>query len=260
MIIIKIGGGKDINIEGVARDVSRLDEKCIIVHGANHFRDELFLKLGKDKKTLTSISGVSSVFSDDDMIDSIFMAYSGLRNKRIVEAFQKNNVNAIGLSGIDGKLISGTRNTGIRIKEGEKIKIVRDNSGKPSAINKELLSYLLEKNYTPVITIPIIDENNSAINTENDDVIALMKKEMGITKVVQLIEAPGILMDKNNQDSLLKKLTFTELDNMLGKTEGRMKRKILALKKLEPCRIFISDGRTENPVRDALDEKGTKVE
>ena len=259
MILIKIGGGKDINIEGLARDVSRLDEKCIIVHGANHFRDELFLKLGKEKKILTSVSGISSVFSDKDMIDSILMAYSGLRNKRIVEALQKNNVNAIGLSGIDGGLIRGNRNNGVRVKEGEKIKIVRDNSGKPSSLNKELLLYLLEKNYAPVITIPILDESNSAINTENDDVIALLKKELNIDKVIQLIEAPGILQDKNDPGSLIKKLAFNELDSMLEKTEGRMKRKLMALKKLEPCKVFVSDGRTESPINDALSEKGTMV-
>lgn len=259
MILIKIGGGKDINIEGLARDVSRLDEKCIIVHGANHFRDELFLKLGKEKKILTSVSGISSVFSDKDMIDSILMAYSGLRNKRIVEALQKNNVNAIGLSGIDGGLIRGNRNNGVRVKEGEKIKIVRDNSGKPSSVNKELLLYLLEKNYAPVITIPILDESNSAINTENDDVIALLKKELNIDKVIQLIEAPGILQDKNDPGSLIKRLAFNELDSMLEKTEGRMKRKLMALKKLEPCNVFVSDGRTENPINDALSEKGTMV-
>ena len=259
IIIIKIGGGKDINIEGIAKDISEIKEKCIIVHGANHFRDELYSKLGKEKKILTSLSGYSSVFSNTDMIDSIMMAYSGLRNKRIVECLQKNGVNAIGLSGIDGRLIVGKKNQGIKIKEGEKIKLIRDFSGKPQSINKELLMYLLEKDYLPVISIPIIDENGEAINTENDDVVSLIKKELGCNLVIHFIEAPGILKDKNDPDSLIKKLTQNDLLELESKVEGRMKRKILALRKLNPCRIIVADGKTENPLKDALDEKGTVV-
>ena len=32
VMIIKIGGGKDINVEGVAKDLSKLKEKVIVVH------------------------------------------------------------------------------------------------------------------------------------------------------------------------------------------------------------------------------------
>ena len=93
MIIVKIGGGKDINIEGVIKDLSSIKEKFIIIHGANYLRDELLKSLGISKRTITSISGYSSVFSDEESIDVMMMAYSGLRNKRIVELCQQNGVN-----------------------------------------------------------------------------------------------------------------------------------------------------------------------
>jgi [amino group carrier protein]-L-2-aminoadipate 6-kinase len=145
MIIIKIGGGKEINTEAIIKDLKDVKEKVIIVHGANYYRDELVKKLGIIKKTLTSVSGYSSVYSDEEAIDAIMMAYAGLRNKRIVEMCQKNGINAIGLSGIDGGLIKARRNQGIRIKENMRIKIIRDYSGKPQEVNKELLDMLLEK-------------------------------------------------------------------------------------------------------------------
>ena len=143
MMIVKIGGGKEINLEGACKDISELikekNEKIIIVHGANHVRDQLAKSLDKEKKILTSVSGYSSVFSDEDAIDMIMMSYSGIVNKKLVECLQRSGVNAIGLSGIDGALIRGKRNRGIRVKEGEKLKIVRDFSGKPKEINKKLL-------------------------------------------------------------------------------------------------------------------------
>ena len=81
MIIVKIGGGAYINLSGIIQDIAELDEQFVIVHGANALRDELANALGKPKKVLTSISGYSSVFSDEDAIDILMMAYAGLRKR-----------------------------------------------------------------------------------------------------------------------------------------------------------------------------------
>lgn len=262
MIIIKIGGGREINLNGIAKDLASVKEQFIIVHGANAARDELALKLNKQKRVITSISGYSSVFSDEETIDLMMMAYSGLKNKRIVELLQQNGINAIGLSGLDGKMIQGKRNSGIKVREDGKTKILRDLSGKPKRINISLLNLLLENGYIPVLCVPIIDENNFAINSENDDVVALLQNELKADKIIQLIEAPGFLNDKNDPDSLIKSISQKDLELLENQVEGRMKRKILALRKLFEAgstKVFISDGRTQNPIIDALNEKGTTV-
>ena len=89
MILVKIGGGESINLEAVITDLAKQEQPFIIVHGANVLRDQLAQKLGMEKTILTSASGYSSVFSDQDAIDVIMMSYAGLRNKRIVELCQK---------------------------------------------------------------------------------------------------------------------------------------------------------------------------
>lgn len=262
MIIIKIGGGKDINAEGIIKDLSKLDEKFIIIHGANYVRDELISKLGNSKKIITSVSGYDSVFSDETAIDTMMMAYAGLRNKRIVEMCQQNGINAVGLSGLDGKVIRGKRNQGIRIREDGKVKIVRDFSGKPKEINVELLKLLMNNGYTPVLCVPIIDENNFAVNSENDDIVNVLQSALRADKIIQLIEAPGFLDDKNDPDSLIKKITKSELLEKEEKSEGRMKRKMHALTKLfeeGAAEVYISDGRSEHPLEDALAGKGTRI-
>ena len=93
MIIVKIGGGKGINIEGIISDLASLDDKFIIVHGANALRDQLIEDLNQQKKIITSVSGYASVFSDEKALDILIMAYAGLKNKRIVELCQKNLAN-----------------------------------------------------------------------------------------------------------------------------------------------------------------------
>ena len=262
MIIVKIGGGKDINIRGIISDLSTLDEQYIIIHGANALRDKLIEDLNAEKKTVTSVSGYSSVFSDEKALDILMMSYAGLKNKRIVELCQQNGINAVGLSGLDGKMIEGRRNKGIRIKEGSKLRMIRDFSGKPVKINQELLNLLLDNGFTPVLCVPIIDENNYAINSENDDIVTVLQNSIQADKIIQLIEAPGLLNDVDDPESLVRSLSVNELSIREEEATGRMKRKLLALRKLFETGVhqaIISDGRVEHPIRDALAGRGTLI-
>jgi [amino group carrier protein]-L-2-aminoadipate 6-kinase len=262
MIIVKIGGGNDINVEAIIRNLSELKEKFIIVHGANASRDTLAKDLKSPKKVVTSLKGYSSVLTDEKSMDVMMMAYSGLRNKRIVELCQQNNINAIGLTGLDGKLVQGKRNLGIKTIVNGKKKILRDFSGKPKSINKELITLLVKNSYVPVLTQPIIDENNFAINSENDDLLVVLQKTLNAAKIISLIEAPGFLEDKDDESSLVKQITRKELEEREQQVDGRMKRKLLALKNMFAANakeVIISDGRTNNPVRDALEGKGTTI-
>ncbi len=262
MYIIKVGGGADINLDGISVDLAEIREACLIVLGANAVRDDLAEKLGSPRQTLTSVSGYTSVFSDERALDIIMMSYAGLRNKRFVELCQRRGVNAVGLSGIDGRLVEGTRNRGIRVREGGKNLMKRDLSGKPKKVNGPLLRLLLENAYTPVLSMPIVDEQGCAINSENDDVINVLQAELGAEKIIQLIEAPGFLENSDDPDSLLKTMDKTEVARRETQVEGRIKRKMLALKRLldgPNTRIIISDGRLAHPLREALSGAGTVI-
>ena len=263
MIIVKIGGGSTINIAGIVEDLAGLDEQYVIVHGANALRDKLAEDLGQPKQVLTSVKGYTSVYSDEKLLDVMMMAYAGLRNKRIVELCQQHGINAVGLSGLDGKIVQGRRNKGIRVYQGKKLKIVRDFSGKPQTANAPLLQLLLDNGYVPVLTVPIIDEFNAAINTENDDVVRVLQQALEADTVINLIEAAGFLEDQNDSTSLIKNIPSSQLEAREQQVEGRMKRKMLAFRKLfehGASKVIISDGRGEHPVNDALAGKGTVIE
>jgi acetylglutamate/LysW-gamma-L-alpha-aminoadipate kinase len=263
MMIIKIGGGRSVNLRGVVQDLAGLAERFVIVHGANAVRDEIAQRMGYPTNTVVSVAGYSSVLSDEHAIDAIMMAYAGLQNKRLVELCQQHGINAVGLSGIDGKLVQGLRNKGIRVRQQEKTVMVRDFSGKPRAVNKSLMVLLLDNGYVPVICIPILDENSIAINSENDDIVALLQVELQAETVIQLIEAPGFLNDVKDENSLVKTMSRFELESREAQVEGRMKRKMLALRKLAESgtkRILIGDGRVDHPIQDALAGKGTTIQ
>lgn len=263
MIIIKIGGGEALNLKGIIADLSGLDRPFIIIHGANALRDQVARQMGFEKQVLTSASGYQSVFSDQSALDAILMAYSGLRNKRLVEMCQQVGINAVGLSGIDGRIVQGRRNRGIRVVENGKKMIKRDFSGKPVSINADLLNLLISNGYVPVLTIPIVDEGGFAINSENDDIVCTLQQAMDAKTVIQLIEAPGFMGDINDPTSLEPRLARDELAEREQQVEGRMKRKMHALNKLATGtvrEIIIADGRTEHPVNDALAGGGTWIQ
>lgn len=262
MLIIKVGGGHTISIERIAEDLVNISEPYIIVHGANSVRDELAERLQKPRRRVTSISGYSSVLSDQDTIDLQMMAYAGLRNKRFVELLQQQGIAAVGLSGLDGAVIRGQRNPGIRVLEDGKRKMIRDLSGKPKNINKPFLDLLLQHGYVPVLTVPILDETGVAINSENDDIVALLQEVFQARCVLHLLEAPGFLADVADESTLIAQLSRVELLAWEQRSEGRIKRKLLAIKRLFDTgveQVIVADGRSKNPVTAALAGQGTLI-
>lgn len=262
MVLVKIGGGAAINLDGVAADIAALAGPVVVVHGANALRDRLATELGREKRVVTSVSGYASVYSDESAIDLLMMAYAGLANKRIVERLQRHGRNAIGLTGLDGRAVSGARNKGIRVREGEKTLLLRDFSGKPSSVNEPLLRLLLDHGYTPVLTVPLVDEQGFAINSENDDVVALLQNVLKAERVIELIEAPGLLQDPADPSSVVRQVAASDLTLLEERAEGRFKRKILALRRLfegSSPTVVIADGRTAHPVAAAMAGEGTTI-
>jgi len=262
MIIVKIGGGERINLKGIIKDMAEVNDLTIIIHGANSIRDKLAEQLKYAPKIITSVSGYSSVFSDERLIDLQMMAYAGLRNKRIVELCHQYRINAIGLCGLDGRLVKGKRNNGIRVNENGKTRIIRDLSGKSCELNFHLLDLLIEAGYVPVVTIPIIDEFNQAINSENDDIVALIHSHYRAEKIFHLIEAPGLLCDPRDENSLIPELDIRQLDKIEKNAGGRFKRKIKGIQKVfsyGKTTVFIGDGRSQRPIKNILSGQGTRI-
>lgn len=262
MKLIKIGGGKDINIKGIAEDLSSINDNFIVILGANYYRDNLAERLGIEIKRVTSISGQSSVYTDEVGIELIKMAYAGLRSKQAVEIFQKHGLNAISLSGIDGGLIQGKRNQGVRIIENGKKKILHDLSGKPVNVNIDLLNMLIQAGYTPIISIPILDEANIAINTDNDAIIRILHSKFHFSEIYQFIEGEGIYRDYSDPSSFINELNSVQLEELTNSMKGGIRRKLNEIKKLlqvNPTRVFVGDGRVSNPIKNLIDTKATKI-
>lgn len=262
MLILKIGGGAGINMEGIADDIMHFSEPVVIVHGAHAWRDDLADRLGVAREVVTSVRGYDSVLATEASMDVMLMAYAGLRNKRIVEALQRRHIQAIGLSGLDGRSIQGKRNPGIQVRQGEKILLRRDLSGKPHSINATLLHLLLANGYTPVLTVPIGDEQGMAISADNDDITAALHRDLRADLIVSLLEAPGFLADPADPSTVIPAMSRADVHQWEERSSGRIKRKLHAITRIMaeyPTRVILADGRTPHPLADALAGKGTVI-
>ncbi|MEM3649945.1 MAG: hypothetical protein QW831_04430, partial [Candidatus Jordarchaeaceae archaeon] len=112
IITIKIGGSlADKETGSLVEDVNKLikEHKLVIVHGGGPQINEISRKLGKEPTIVKSPSGFKSRFTDRETMDITIMAMAGKVNKNIVALLRKNQIPAIGLTGLDGKTIIAER-------------------------------------------------------------------------------------------------------------------------------------------------------
>ncbi len=98
MIIFKIGGGKDINREGIAKGLSLVHEPAI-VHGPTACGTSLALKTGYDQEGSRPSPGLFKAFFRPraDRLDDDGLRRAG--EQKVVETLQRHGINAVGLTG-----------------------------------------------------------------------------------------------------------------------------------------------------------------
>lgn len=268
MIVIKVGGSEGIDYDAFCDDIAHLKnqgEDLIIVHGGSHLTNEVATKLGHPPQFVTSPSGFTSRLTDRRTLEIFEMVYCGQMNKGIVEKLQQRGINAVGLSGIDGRLWEGTRKKAIRaVGEDGRKRIIRDNyTGKVQTVNVALLKMLLSSGFTPVLTPPAISIEGEAINVDGDRAAAITAQALNAATLVILSNVPGVLRDFPNETSLISAVSYQEIDEVIETVAaGRMKIKLLGAKEAIQGgvgRVILADARILNGVINALDGGGTHI-
>ncbi len=267
MIVVKVGGSRGINLDYLCADVAAFakeDRQLILMHGAGHEADELGKRLGHPAMHVTSPQGFTSRYTDRETLEIFVMAACGKINKFLVERLQKLGVNAIGLSGVDGRLLEGTRKDAIRIVENGKQRILRDDyTGKVEKVNAELLRTLLERNYVPVVAPLAISHQGDAINIDGDRAAAMIASALGAEQLIILTNVPGLLRNFPDESSLIAHIEKDRVEASIDFAEGRMKKKVLGASEalgLGVRQVIFSDGRVEQPIQRALEGRGTVIE
>ena len=271
LIVIKIGGAladSPAAMANIATDIASLQSKYsfVIAHGGSVQTNELCKRLGLAPKFHTSPSGVKSRATDAQIIQLYAMACGGQANAQVVCALQSAGVNALGLSGFDGKVVQAKQKIFTAVDEAGKQKMVRDDfTGKIEKINSELLHSLLVAGYTPVIAALAIGESGQMLNIDGDRLMAALASALHADKALSLTDVDGYY--KNFPNDLVPALTASELESAMqnagaGQSSGGMKKKLMgcieAIKGGVP-EVIICNGTKEKPITLALGGSGTPV-
>ena len=267
MFVVKIGGGSGIAIEPAVADLTeiiRAGRKVVLVHGASGETNVLAERLGKPPRFVTSVSGIESRYTDRETLEIFEMAYCGKGNKALVEAFQMRGVNAVGLSGLDGRVLEGKRKDTITILEGGKRKVLRgDYTGKVERVNVGLLTLLLDHGYLPVLCPPAASYEGEAVNVDGDTAAAMLAAALKAEEFVMLSNVPGLLRELGNPASLIPRIPARAIEEFMSVAQGRMKRKLMAATIAlggGVGQVILADANRDRPVTAALEGRGTVIE
>lgn len=267
MIVIKVGGGAGIDYDALCADLAaqwQAGRRPVLVHGGSHETNLLAERLGHPPRFVTSPSGFSSRYTDRQTLEIFMMAYSGKINKLIVERLQRLGVNAVGLSGLDGRVLEGARKSAIRIVEGGKQKILRDDwTGTVDRVNGALLRLLLDNGFLPVLAPLASSTEGEAINVDGDRAAAAVAAALGADTLLLLSNVPGLLRDFPDETSLIERIPAAEVEAFLPVAQGRMKKKVLgAAEALRGGvgRVVLGDARVAEPISLALGGRGTVIQ
>jgi acetylglutamate/LysW-gamma-L-alpha-aminoadipate kinase len=268
MLVIKVGGGAAIDetaYRNFAADLVELwpGEHVVLVHGGNAEFSRLSAALGMPPRMVTSATGRVSRYTDRATMDAMLMAYCGKVNKTIVGIFQAAGINAVGISGLDGRIAVGSRKAVLRGSVDGKPKVFRDDhAGTIEKVSARLIRVLLDTGYLPVLTPPALGEEGVPINVDGDKLALELAIELKATTLLFFSDTPGLLADKDDEATLIRQIDAANAEAALAAAGGRMIVKVeAALGAIERGvgQVVFADARAEQPIKRALAGEGTVV-
>lgn len=266
LIVVKVGGVEGLDFSAIARDAAHLlkqGQPLVLVHGGSSEANQLGEALGSPPRVITAPSGFTSRYTDRRTLEIFVMAVNGKVNTTLVEELIRAGVNALGLSGLDGRLLVAERKDAIRSVENGRQVIIRDDyTGKIKSVNASLLINLLECGYTPVIAPLAIDPSGQTLNVDADRAAAMVAGALHADKLIFLTAVPGLMHSFPDEATLIHQLSRLNLTAAMEYAQGRMKKKLLGAEEALGAgvkQVVIADGRIENPIRSAVAGLGTII-
>ncbi|MBE6623236.1 MAG: acetylglutamate kinase [Ruminococcaceae bacterium] len=200
IVVIKYGGNAMINEslkEQVMEDIVLLwliGVKVVLVHGGGPEISETMDKLGKKPEFVGGLR-----VTDKETIDIVQMVLAGKVNKTLVNLLEMKSGKAMGISGMDGRLIEA------------KMKDVKlGYVGEITKINISPVTDLLEMGYIPVVSTVGCDRQGNAYNINGDTAAAYIAGALKAENLIMMTDVSGILKDKDDPESLIPQVTVSE--------------------------------------------------
>ncbi len=208
VVVVKYGGNAMVNEhlkEQVMEDIVLLwliGVKVVLVHGGGPEISELMNKLGKKTEFVNGLR-----VTDKETVDIVQMVLAGKVNKTLVNLLEMKGGKAMGISGMDGRLIES-------VMKDPRLGYV----GEITNINIDPVTDLLEKGYIPVVSTLGCDKDGNAYNINGDTAAAYIAGAINAERLIMMTDIRGILRDCNDPETLMHTVTISQANQL--KEEG----------------------------------------
>jgi len=248
-VVIKYGGNAMISPElkeKVMEDITLLKyigANPVVVHGGGPDISEM-LKQYEVKSEF--VNGLR--VTDEQTMRIAQMVLVGKTNKEIVSTLNTMGGNAIGLCGIDGKLIECKKH--MEKVDGELTDI--GFVGEITKINAHALQMLADDQYIPVVAPIGIGSDGESYNINADTVAGAVAAAIGAEKLILLTDVPGIKKSNENEE-IIYEISQKEIFSMIDKGEingGMIPKTLSCVDAIDAGvkRVHIIDGRIPHAI------------
>ena len=200
IVVVKYGGNAMVNDkrkQQVMEDVVLLwliGVKVVLVHGGGPEISEVMRRYGKQAEFVNGLR-----VTDKETVDIVQMVLAGKVNKSLVNLLEMKGGKAMGISGMDGRLIEAKmRNASLGFV------------GSITNVNIEPVTDLLEKGYIPVISTVGCDRDGNTYNSNGDTAAACIAGALGAERLIMMTDIAGILRDRDDPATLIRELTIRD--------------------------------------------------
>ncbi|MDR1730062.1 MAG: acetylglutamate kinase [Prevotellaceae bacterium] len=210
LTIIKVGGKiveEEETLKQLLADFSSIEGHKILVHGGGRSATALASRLGIESRLVNGRR-----VTDEETLKIVTMVYAGLVNKTIVARLQALNINALGLTGAD---LNYMRSEKRPVKE-----VDYGFVGDVKEVNAKILADLIHQDVVPVLAPLTHDKKGNMLNTNADTIAGEAAKALTGYFDVTLVfcfEKKGVLMDENDDESVISEITRPLFDEYVEK-------------------------------------------
>lgn len=242
-IVIKYGGNAMLSEElqhQVMQDIVLLHlvgVKVVLVHGGGPEITGLLKRLGKESQFVNGLR-----VTDKETVEVAQMVLAGKINKNLVSFLEAMGGSAIGLSGMDGRLIMAKAKDPALGYVGEVTKV-----------NPGPIMDLMQKGYIPVVSSLGTDKEGNVYNINADTAASKIAQALHAQRLILMTNIQGLLKDKDDPTSLIPLLDVEETEKLIetGIISGGMIPKIeccISALKNNVSKAIIMDGRIPHSV------------
>jgi len=216
VFVVKMGGdvqGDPDTLDQVAAQLSLLASlgiRLVVVHGGGPQASALSRRLGLEPRMVAGRR-----VTDTAALEVVKMVYAGVLNTDVVSALRENEIQAVGLTGVDGDLLQARRRPPVEVRtdEGTTETVDFGHVGDIEKVDPRILTTLLDGRFVPVVASLAGDGEGNIYNVNADTVAEAIAIALGAQKLIFMTGAPGVLRDRTDPSSLV---TFADPDDLQG--------------------------------------------